>query len=364
MVRLVHSQGGNSGRANADQALLNWQEQGEIMDLSTTYMGLKLNHPVVASASPLSSTVDGIKQLEDAGAAAVVMFSLFEEQIRQENAAFEHLIASGTESFAESLSYFPAVDDYHVGTESYLDILQRAAEATAIPIIASLNGVTDEGWVDYARQMQQAGAQGIELNVYYIPADLSIGGREVEQRYEDVLKAVKAAVTIPVALKLSPFFSAMGEMAKRFDRAGADALVLFNRFYQPDFDLEKLEVQTNLELSTPNEIRLPLLWIAILYGRINASLAATRGVYSATEIVKYLMAGADVVMTTSALLKHGPAYLSTLVDDLKAWMEKHDYVSVAQMKGSMSQKNVADPSAFERANYIKILESYKNPYML
>jgi dihydroorotate dehydrogenase (fumarate) len=334
------------------------------MDLSTTYMGLKLNHPVVASASPLSSTVDGIKRLEDAGAAAVVMFSLFEEQIRQENAAFEYLMESGTESFAESLSYFPAVDDYHVGTESYLEILRRASESTAIPIIASLNGVTNEGWVDYARQMQQAGAQGIELNVYYIPADLSLSGRDVEQRYVDVLKAVKAAVTIPVALKLSPFFSAMGEMAKRFDAAGANALVLFNRFYQPDFDLEKLEVRTNLELSTPNEIRLPLLWIAILYGRIDASLAATGGVHSATEIIKYLMAGADVVMTTSALLKNGPGYLSTLVDNLKAWMEKHDYDSVTQLQGSMSQKNVADPTAFERANYIKILESYKNPYLL
>jgi dihydroorotate dehydrogenase (fumarate) len=233
-----------------------------------------------------------------------------------------------------------------------------------IPIIGSLNGVTSEGWVDCAKQMQQAGAKGIELNVYYIPADLNLSGREVEQRYLEVLKAVKTAVSIPVALKLSPFFSSIGQMAKQFDEAGADALVLFNRFYQPDFDLDKLEVVPNLNLSTPNEIRLPLLWIAILYGRVKASLAATRGVHSATEVIKYLMAGADVVMTTSALLKNGIGFLTTLLNDLKAWIEQKGYVSVKQMKGSMSQQNVADPTAFERANYIKILESYKNPYLL
>ncbi|NJN45627.1 MAG: dihydroorotate dehydrogenase-like protein [Candidatus Competibacteraceae bacterium] len=334
------------------------------MDLSTKYMGLELKHPLMASASPLSGNVDGIKRVEDAGASAVVMFSLFEEQIRHENAAFEHLIESGTESFAESLSYFPTADDYHVGTENYLDIIRRASESVSIPIIASLNGVTDSGWVEYAKQMQEAGAKGIELNIYYIPADLTTSGRDVEQRYLDIVKTVKKAVSVPVALKLSPFFSAFGSMAKQFDDAGADALVLFNRFYQPDFDLEKLEVMTNLDLSSPGEIRLPLLWIAILHGRLNASLAATTGVHSATEIVKYLMAGADAVMTTSALLKNGVSFLSTLLGELKMWMERREYESVEQMKGSMSQKNVADPSAFERANYIKILESYKSPYML
>jgi dihydroorotate dehydrogenase (fumarate) len=333
------------------------------MDLRTTYMGLALKHPIVASASPLSATVDGIKRLEDAGAAAVVMFSLFEEQIRHENAATEYLMEAGTESFAESLSYFPAVEDYHIGAESYLNLLRRASEATDIPIIASLNGVTNSGWVEFAKQMQQAGARGIELNIYYIPADLNLSGRDVEQRYVDILKSVKGAVSVPVALKLNPFFSAMGEMARRLDEAGADALVLFNRFYQPDFDLDKLEVQTSLELSRPNEIRLPLLWLAVLYGRINASLGASRGVHSAEEVVKYLMAGADAVMTASALLKNGVGYLSTLLEGLKVWMDKRRYVSVAQMKGSMSQRKVADPSAFERANYIKILENYKSPYL-
>ncbi len=333
------------------------------MDLRTTYMGMQLKHPIVVSASPLSTELDNIKRMEDAGAAAVVMFSLFEEQLKQESAAMEHLMESGTESFAESLSYFPNVEDYTVGPESYLELLRRASEAVDIPIIGSLNGVTHEGWIDYAKKIQDAGAQGIELNVYYIPANLNTSGREVEQRYLEVIKAVKASVTVPVALKLSPFFSSIGDMARQFDEAGADALVLFNRFYQPDFDLDSLEVEPNLDLSTPSEIRLPLLWIAVLYGRINASLAATRGVNSATEVVKYLMAGADAVMTASAMLKNGIEFLTTLVDGLTTWMEQKDYVSVEQMKGSMSQQHVADPAAFERANYIKILESYKNEYM-
>lgn len=334
------------------------------MDLRTNYMGLELKHPIVASSSPLSESVDSIKRMEDAGAAAVVMFSLFEEQLQHDNAAFEHLIAYGSENYAESLGYFPAVDDYHVGPERYLNLLRRAAEAVDIPVIGSLNGVTNTGWVEYARQMQEAGASGIELNLYYIPADLSLTSREVESRYLDVIKAVKSAVSIPVAMKLSPFFSAIGHMAKQLDEAGADALVLFNRFYQPDFDLETLEVLPNLNLSNSAEIRLPLLWIAILSGRLSASLGATTGVHSAEDVVKYLMAGADAVMTTSALLKKGIGHLSTLVNGLEAWMDKKQYASVQQMKGSMSQKHVSDPSAFERANYIKILESYKSPYML
>jgi dihydroorotate dehydrogenase (fumarate) len=271
---------------------------------------------------------------------------------------------SGSESFAESLSYFPEMDDYTVGPERYLDIIHRASEAVDIPIIGSLNGVTNEGWIKIARQMQDAGARAVELNIFYIPAGLGESGREVEQRYLDIIKAVKASVSVPVALKLSPFFSSMGNMAAQLDEAGADALVLFNRFYQPDFDLDKLEVKPNLQLSTTSEIRLPLLWIAILYGRIKASLAATTGVHSPSEIIKYLMAGADAVMTTSALLQHGTEFLSTLVDGLGAWMEYKGYESVQQMKGSMSQQHVADPSAFERSNYIKILESYKSPYLL
>ena len=333
------------------------------MDLRTTYMGMELQHPIVASASPLSGNLASIKRLEDAGAAAVVMFSLFEEQLQHESAALEYLMTAGTESFAESLNYFPEMDDYTVGPDSYLELLRQASEAVDIPIIGSLNGITNTGWIEYAQLMQEAGAKGVELNIYYIPADLTTSGREVEERYVEIVKAVKAAVTIPVAVKLSPFFSAIGSMAKALDEAGADALVLFNRFYQPDFDLDRLEVTPDLHLSTPDEIRLPLLWIAVLHGRLRASLGATRGVHTPVEIVKYLMAGADAVMTTSALLKNGVDYLTTLRDGLRTWMEMHRYVSVAQMKGSMSQRNVEDPTAFERANYIKTLESYKSDYI-
>jgi dihydroorotate dehydrogenase (fumarate) len=326
-------------------------------------MGLALKHPVVASASPLSRTLDGIRRLEDAGASAIVLFSLFEEQIRYENESFDFLSEAGTESFAESLSYFPAVGDYRVGPDAYLNLIRQATESVNVPIIGSLNGVTDTGWTEYAKEIVAAGAKAIELNIYYIPADINQSGRDVEQRYVDVVKAVRSAVSVPIAVKLNPFFSAMGEMAKRFVDAGADGLVLFNRFYQPDFDLEELEVVPDLELSHANEIRLPLLWIAVLHGRLKVSLAATRGVESATEVVKYVMAGADAVMTTSALLRHGVGHMNTLVAGLKDWMQKHGYESIQQMKGSMSQAKVADPSAFERANYIKVLQSYKSPFM-
>ena len=333
------------------------------MDLTTTYMGLELQHPIVASASPLSGTLDGIKRLEDGGAAAVVMFSLFEEQIRHENDAFSHLMESGTQSFAESLSYFPDVDEYQVGPESYLELLHDASESIEVPIIASLNCVTGDGWIDYAKQMQQAGASGLELNIYSVEPDLDATSDEIEQRYLDILAAVKSTVSIPVALKLSPFFSAMGNMAKRLDQAGADALVLFNRFYQPDIDIQSLEVTPSLGLSSAGEIRLPLLWIAILHGKLNASLAATRGVENPDEVIKYLLAGADAVMTTSALLRHGPAYTNTLVEGLKAWMEARKFSSVKQVRGSMSRANVANPAAFERANYIRVLESYQSAYI-
>ena len=332
------------------------------MDLRTTYMGLELKNPVVASASPLSEEFDNFRRMEDAGAAAVVMFSLFEEQIKHENAAIEHLITSGAESFAESLSYFPEFEDYETGPDEYLNLLRRATESVDIPVIGSLNGITNEGWVDTARLMQDAGASGIELNAYYIPANLYMDGREVEQRYLEVLRAVKAAVSIPVAMKLSPFFSATGNMARQFDEAGADALVLFNRFYQPDLDLEEMEVITDLKLSTPSEIRLPLLWIGVLHGRINASLAASTGVHSPLELVKYLLTGADVVMTTSGMLRYGIDFLTTLVDGLRDWMEAKQYDSVGQLRGSMSQINCLNPGAFERANYIKILENYKSEY--
>ena len=332
------------------------------MDLRTTYMGLELKNPVVASASPLSEKLDNFRRMEDAGAAAVVMFSLFEEQIKHENAAIEHLITAGAESSAESLSFFPEFEDYETGPDEYLNLLRRATEAVDIPVMGSLNGITNEGWVDMARLMQDAGASGIELNAYYIPARLYTDGREVEQRYLEILKAVKAAVSVPVAMKLSPFFSATGNMVRQFDEAGADALVLFNRFYQPDMDLDEMEVVTDLKLSTPDEIRLPLLWLGVLHGRINASLAATTGVHSPVELIKYLLAGADVVMTTSAMLQQGIGFLTTLVDGLRDWMDARQYDSVAQMKGAMSQVNCLNPGAFERANYIKILENYKAEY--
>lgn len=334
------------------------------MDLSTTYMGLLLKNPIVPSAAPLSESVDRIRQMEDAGAAAIVMFSIFEEQIQAEDRALDERLRAGTESFAESLSYFPAIGDYRVGPEEYLETIRKAVEATDIPIIGSLNGVTDEGWVTYARKIQEAGARGLELNVYYLPTDPKLTGVQVEQTYLSVLKAVKAAVSIPVALKLSPFFSSLANMAWQFDRAGADALVLFNRFYQPDLDLENMTVLPNLNLSTPEEIRLPLRWIALLHGRIRASLAATTGVHTVREVVKYLLAGADVVMTTSALLKKGIRHITTLVEDLDNWMEENEYETVRQMKGVLSQKSVADPTAFERANYIKIIEKYKGEYRM
>lgn len=333
------------------------------MDLTTNYMGLELRHPIVASASPLSGTLDGIRRLEDGGAAAVVMSSLFEEQIRHENDSFSYLMESGSHSFAESLSYFPDFGVYEVGPDDYLNVLKQAAESTDIPIIGSLNCVTGQGWIDYARQMQQAGARGIELNIYSVQADLEVSGTEVEQRYLDIVKAVKSTVDIPVALKLSPFFSSMGHMAKSLDNAGIDALVLFNRFYQPDIDIVELEVSPSLSLSSAGEIRLPLLWIALLHGKIRASIGASRGVEKADEIIKYLLAGADVVMTTSSLLRNGPGHLGTLMDGLKHWMETRGFTSIDQVRGNMSHDKVANPGAFERANYIRILENYKNPYV-
>jgi dihydroorotate dehydrogenase (fumarate) len=329
------------------------------MNLTTRYMGLTLAHPIVASASPLSHTLDGIRQLEDCGAAAVVMFSLFEEQIRHDLSAMEHFLSLGIDSHSEALSYFPKVDDYDVGPAQYLDLLRKASASTRIPIIASLNGTTHRGWVEFASLMQEAGASALELNIYAIPTEIDRTGADIEGQYLEVLEHVKAAITIPVAVKLSPYFTAFGNVASRLDRAGADALVLFNRFYQPDFDIESRTVVPVLNLSRADEIRLPLLWISLLRGRVNASLAATTGVQSAIEAIKYLMAGADVVMTTSALLREGPQLVARLVSDLRVWMERKGYSSVDQLRGSMSQQSIADPSAFVRANYIKTLDSYR-----
>ncbi|MGR9114936.1 MAG: dihydroorotate dehydrogenase-like protein [Gammaproteobacteria bacterium] len=332
------------------------------MDLSTRYLGLDLKHPIIASSTPLSETLDGIRLLEDSGAAAIVMFSLFEEQIRRENEAFDILLDSGTESFAESLNYFPHIDRSPKGPEHYLNLISKAVAATDIPIIGSLNGITNEGWIDYAKQIQDAGAHALELNIYFIPTDIEMLPGEVEQRYFNILQSVKNSVSIPVAVKLSPFFSSIGNMAKRLTEAGADGLVLFNRFYQPDFDLNLLQVDPRANLSTPEEIRLPLLWIAVLFGRIEASLAASRGVHSSTEVVKYLLAGADAVMVASALMKNGPQYLKVLVDGLEAWLEARDYQSLDEVRGIMSRHNAANPGAFERVNYIKVLESFEKPF--
>jgi dihydroorotate dehydrogenase (fumarate) len=286
------------------------------------------------------------------------MFSLFEEQITHDSAALEHFISLGSESFGEAVSYFPELQDYDVGPRQYLDLIRKAAESVDIPIIASLNGVSEHGWVTFAKDMEDAGASGIELNVYYIPTEMDRSGADVEQQYVDVLSAVKAAVTVPVALKVGPYFSSFAHIAGRLDEAGADALVLFNRFYQPDFDIETRTVVPSIVLSTPNEIRLPLLWIALLYGRVSASLAATTGVHGPVEAIKYLMAGADVVMSTAALLQQGPPFFARVLAEMTTWMEQKGYTSVSQMRGSMSQQSVMDSSAFVRGNYIKVLESY------
>jgi dihydroorotate dehydrogenase (fumarate) len=329
------------------------------MNLNTTYMGIPLKNPIVPSASPMSENVDNIRRMADAGAAAVTMFSIFEEQLRIEAAALDHYTSLGDNIYAESTSFFPKGDDYHIAPTRYLDIIHRASEAVDIPIIGSLNGMTSEGWIDYASQIEQAGARALELNIFMLPTDPHISGARVEESYLEIVKAVKEIVTIPVAVKMNPFFSSIAHMAKRFEDAGADGLVMFNRFIQPDFDLDELEVVPNLTLSGPGEIRLPLRWIAILYGKLGVSLAASRGVHSATEVVKYLLAGADIVCTTSALLKKGIPFITTLLNDLTAWMDAHEYESVEQMKGSMSQQSIADPAAFERANYIKTIEHFK-----
>ena len=329
------------------------------MDLSTNYLGLHLKNPIVPSASPLSRSLDTMKRMEDAGAGAIVMYSLFEEQIAHESAELNHYLSYGTESFAESLTYFPESQEYNLGPDEYIELLHSAKEKLSIPIIGSLNGISSGGWVDYAKKIEQAGADALELNVYYIPTDPELTGQEVEDRYLEVLHAVKQGVRIPVSMKLSPFFSSMAHMAHRLDVAGANGLVLFNRFYQPDIELETLEVVPGVVLSTPMAMRLPLRWIAILHGKVKASLAATSGIHTSTDVIKMLMAGADVTMMCSALLKHGPGHITAVLSEVRQWMLEHEYVSLQQMKGSMSQKSVADPAAFERANYMKALNQYK-----
>jgi dihydroorotate dehydrogenase (fumarate) len=328
------------------------------MNLATNYLGLKLRTPLVVSASPLSEDLDNIKRMEDAGAAAIVLYSLFEEQLRQDRLEMHQHLEQGTDSFAEALSYFPEPDDFRLGPEEYLKHVAAAKKATRVPIIASLNGSSVGGWTEYAKQIQQAGADALELNIYYIPTDINLTGTEVELTYLDILKAVKSKVTIPVAVKLSPFFSNFANMAKRLDTAGADGLVLFNRFYQPDIELESLEIKPNILLSTPMAARVPLRWIALLHGHLKANLAATSGIHRASDVLKMLMAGADVTMLCSVLLRHGLPQISQIERDLAIWMEEHEYESVQQLKGSLSQKNCAEPAAFERAQYMKALTGY------
>jgi dihydroorotate dehydrogenase (fumarate) len=327
-------------------------------DLTTTYLGLTLKNPLVASAGPLSEQVSNIRRLEDHGMAAVVLPSLFEEQLRIESQALDHFLSSGSESFAESITYFPDMTTYNLGPDSYLETIRKAKAAVAIPIIASLNGSTPGGWVKYARQMEEAGADALELNIYAMQTDPEVPGSEIEKEYCELVRQVKSHLKIPVAVKLSPYFTAMANMAKRLEEAGADALVLFNRFYQPDFDLEVLDVVPRLTLSTSRELLLRLHWVAVLYGRVKLDLAITGGVHTAEDVLKSMMAGARVAMMTSVLLQNGIPYADAIREDLVRWMEEHEYESIRQMQGSLSQKSVADPKAFERGNYMRVLGSY------
>ena len=331
------------------------------MDLTTKYLGLELRTPLVVSASPLSEDVDNLKRMEDAGASAIVLYSLFEEQLRQDRLELNQHLEHGTESFAEALTYFPDAEEYHLGPEEYLKHIAAAKKATRIPIIASLNCSSPGGWTDYAKQIQKAGADALELNIYYIPTDPDLPGTEVELNYLDILKAVRANVSIPIAVKLSPFFSNFANMAKRLDQAGANGLVLFNRFYQPDIELESLEVKPNILLSTPMSMRLPLRWIALLHCKVKASLAGTSGIHRASDALKMLMAGADVTMLCSTIIRHGIPQIAMIERDLADWMQEHEYESVSQLKGSLSQKNCAEPAAFERAQYMKALTGFAMP---
>lgn len=329
-----------------------------MVDLSTSYLNLTLKNPLVVSASPLSKKASLVRQLEDAGAAAVVLYSLFEEQITHESRELNFYLERGTESYPEALTYFPDLGNYNVGPDQYLDHIAKLKQSVEIPIIASLNGVTAGGWVDYARKMEQSGADALELNLYSVQANPEISSQEIEEEYITLVSEIRKQVMIPLAVKLSPYFTGLAHFARQLVRAGANGLVLFNRFYQPDLDIETLEVVPNLQLSTSADLRLPLRWIAIMHGRIDADLALTSGVHTPRDLVKAIMAGANVAMSTSALLERGSEYATELLTGLENWMVEYEYESVRQMCGAMSQKNVADPSAFERANYMRILNSW------
>jgi dihydroorotate dehydrogenase (fumarate) len=332
-----------------------------MIDLSTTYLGLNLRNPLVVSASPMTEDIENLRRMEDAGAAAVVMHSLFEEQITLESHELDCHLSQGAESYAESLTYFPEMRVYNFGPEGYVKHIRRAKEAVRIPIIGSLNGVsrgTWTNWIDYARKIQEAGADALELNIYFIPTNPQVAGEQVEQMYCDLVRAVKGSLRIPLAVKIGPYFSSMIHLALQLEQAGADALVLFNRFYQPEFDLERLTVVPHLTLSNPYEVLLRLHWVAILFPHLKADLAITGGVHSAQDVLKTMMAGARVAMMTSALLRNGINHLAQVQADLVTWMEQHEYQSVREMQGSMSHRAVAEPAAFERANYLRVLSSY------
>ena len=330
------------------------------MDLSTTYMGLQLPNPLVAAASPLSRELDTVKRLEEAGIAAVVMYSLFEEEIRHAELELAHHLEASSHSHAEALDYFPDLGHFHSGPDGYLEQIRRLKQAVSVPVIASLNGVTPGGWTDYARKMEEAGADAIELNVYLIPTHPDLDGPAVEQLYLDDLARVRASVKVPVAVKLSPFFSSLPHMARRLEAAGADGLVLFNRFYQPDLDIEALEVLPEVRLSNSASLRMSLRWTAILRSVVSrASLAVSTGVHTGRDVIKATMAGADVCQLAACLLIHGPDHVRGMLETLSHWMTEHEYESIRQMKGSMSLGKVADPAAFERANYMKALREYR-----
>jgi dihydroorotate dehydrogenase (fumarate) len=327
-------------------------------DLTTNYLGLKLKNPLVVSASPLSKRLDSVQKLEQAGAAAIVMYSLFEEQVTFESHQLDHYLEYSSNRHAEALSYFPNLTYYNLGAEGYLKHLEKVKRSVGIPVIGSLNGVTSGGWVEYAGKIEAAGADALELNLYYLPTDLHMNSQALEESYVELVTEVRSRIRIPLAVKLSPFFTSLPYMARRFSEAGANGLVLFNRFYQPDFDLEDLAVVPNLELSTPYDLRLPLRWIAILYGRVLTDFALTGGVHSAQDIVKGIMAGASVTMVASELLANGIKRVSNLLSNLEQWMVAYEYQSISQMKGSMSQLHCAEPAAFERANYMRALNTF------
>ena len=328
-----------------------------MVDLSTRYLGLALDNPIVCSSSPMMQDLDNLRRMEDAGAAAVVLHSLFEEQITLESRDLDHHLFHGSESYGEAVSYFPELSSYAMGPDAYLEHIRAAKAAIKIPVIASLNGISTGGWVSWAKRMEEAGADALELNTYFIATDLEVSGSQLEEMYLELVRDVKASVKIPVAVKLSHFFSAIPNLCASMDALGVDGLVMFNRFYQPDFDLERLEVVPRLTLSSPSELLLRLHWTAILAGRIKADMAVTGGVHGATDVIKSMMAGAKVAMMTSALLHHGIDHVKKVKFELEQWLEAHEYPSVAIMQGSMSQRKVAEPAAFERANYMKVLRS-------